>query len=59
MYIEKKYGLVWRWNGSLTVNVSDGLHDVYAYTLGYRSPIAFQESIDEVYPFVLESMMYA
>lgn len=53
-----KHGFIWNWNGSLTVNVSDGFNDVYCYTLSDPTFPEFQNSIDEVLEFVKESAIH-
>lgn len=58
MEIVKDHGFVWTWNGSLTVNVSDGLREFFCYTLSTPSRVAFFMSIGEVLPWVQEQYAY-
>ena len=58
MEIVKAHEFVWRWNGGVTVNVSDGFREFFCYTLSTPSKTAFLASIPNVLPWVREQYTF-
>lgn len=52
------FGYLWRWNGSLTVNVFDGDGEIFCYTLSEPSILEYLASIPEMFPSVIEIAEY-